>query len=74
MEAFFPRTQPVYWEIRPLVVRIFGDTALYHFWAMWTEEAANGQVSTWTRKQMDVWQEIDGQWYWIGGTATQTAN
>ena len=73
MEAMFPRTEPVFWEIRPQVVTIFGDTALYHFWAMWTEEGADGQLSTWTRKQLDVWQRIDGEWFWIGGTQAQTA-
>lgn len=72
MQSMFPRTEPVFWEIRPQVVKIFGDTALYHFWALWTEEGPDGQLNTWTRKQLDVWQRIEGQWYWIGGTQAQT--
>ena len=70
--AFFPRTEPLYMEIRPLAVEIFGDTALYHFWALWTEEGPNGEVTTWTRKQLDVWSRAEGRWQWIGGMQQQT--
>ena len=69
-----PRWRRVSVEVLALrsQVGFFGNTALYHFWALWTEEDVNGRLTTWTRKQLDVWHKIDGQWFCIGGTATPT--
>ncbi len=68
--AFHPRDTWLYWEIRPLSVRIFNDTALIHFWATITHEDSQGKTITQTRKMLNIWQRIDGRWVWIGGMAS----
>ena len=67
--AFHPRDTWVYWEIRPLSVRIFNDAALIHFWATHTHEDLQGNSVTQTQKHLNIWQRIDGRWTWIGGMA-----
>ncbi len=67
--AFGPRDTWIYWDVRPLSVRIFGDTALIHFWATHTHEDSQGNQTTQTHKHLNIWQQIDGSWTWIGGMA-----
>ena len=67
--AFAPRDTWVYWELRPMSVRIFNDTALIHFWGTHTHVDAQGALTTQTHKQLNIWQRIDGRWTWIGGMA-----
>ncbi len=67
--AMFPRDTWIYFEIRPLSVRIFNDTAFIHFWATHTHEDSKGDTATQTQKQLNIWQRIDGRWTWIGGMA-----
>ena len=69
-EAFHARTDWLYWEIRPVSVRIFGATALIHFWATRTFVDDKGETTTTSQKQLNIWQRIDGRWTWIGGMAT----
>ena len=69
--AFHPRDKWLYFEIRPLSVRIFNDTALIHFWASDTHENAQGETTTHTWKMLNIWQRIDGRWTFIGGMAMQ---
>lgn len=69
LDAFGPDDNWIYWEIRPLSVRIFEDTALIHFWATDTHETNAGARTTQTRKQLNIWKRIDGRWTWIGGMA-----
>jgi hypothetical protein len=66
-EATFPRDQWIYWEARPISVRIFADTALIHFWMLETHANERGETETRTRKHLNIWQQIDGRWTWIGG-------
>ena len=65
--AFGPRDSWVYWEVRPVSVRIFDNTALIHFWATHTHEDSQGDTATQTHKHLNIWQQIDDQWTWIGG-------
>jgi hypothetical protein len=67
--AFDSRREWLYWEVRPLSVRLFGETALIHFWATRTIEGTNGTETTLAHKQLNIWQRIDGRWTWIGGMA-----
>ena len=69
-EAFHARTDWLYWEIRPVSVRIFGATALIHFWATRTFVDDKGETTTTSQKQLNIWQRIDSRWTWIGGMAT----
>ena len=69
--SFHPRDKWLYWEIRPLSVRIFNDTALIHFWALDAHEDAQGETTTHTWKMLNIWQRIDGRWTFIGGMAMQ---
>ncbi len=69
MNAFGPRDTWVYWEVRPLSVGIFGDTALIHFWATHTHEDSQGDTTTQTQKHLNIFQRIDGRWAFIGGMA-----
>jgi len=69
-EAFHPRTDLLYWEVRPASVRIFGDVALIHIWATATVVDDNGQTTTNSQKRLDIWQRIDGRWTKIGGMGT----
>ena len=69
MAAFGSGDEWIYWEIRPLSVRIFGDTALIHFWVTRTHEDSQGNQTTQTQKQLNIWQQADGSWTWIGGMA-----
>lgn len=71
--AFNRRSQWLYWEIRPVSVRVFGDTALIHFWATRTMEEQDGSVTTFSHKQLNIWQRVEGRWAWIGGMADVTA-
>ena len=67
-EAFFPRIEAlVHFEQRPIAVQIFGDVALYQFWATWTHVDANGQVVTMNERHLDVLQRRNGRWIFIGG-------
>jgi len=68
--ASTPRDTWVYWDIRPLSVRIFDNTALIHFWATHTHEDRQGRLTTQSQKHLNIWQRIDGRWTWIGGMAT----
>ena len=58
--AFGPRDTWVYWEVRPMSVRIFNDTALIHFWATHTHADAQGVLTTQSQKHLNIWQRIDG--------------
>jgi len=70
-EAFFPRiVASIHYEHRPIGVQIFGDVALYQFWATWSQEDANGQVQTQAQHRLDVLQRRNGQWTLIGGAGT----
>jgi hypothetical protein len=60
----------IYFEIRPLSVRLFNGTALIHFWATRTYRDLEGEVQTLSQKHLNIWQRIDGRWTWIGGMAT----
>jgi hypothetical protein len=66
---FHPRDTWLYWDIRPLSVKIFNETALIHFWAMHTHEDSKGNRTTQTEKRLNIWQRIDDKWSWIGGMA-----
>ena len=67
-EAFFPRIEAsVHFEQRPIAVQIFGDVALYQFWATSTQVDANGQVVTLNERHLDVLQRRSGQWVYVGG-------
>ena len=68
--VFHPLDEELYWEIRPLSVRIFGDVALIHFWATVTMRDEEGTRSTKNRKQLNIWQRINGRWTWIGGMSS----
>jgi hypothetical protein len=68
--AIDSKEQALYWEINPLSVRVFDGTALIHFWATRTFRAVDGNVKTESRKQLNIWQRIEGRWTWIGGMAT----
>ena len=66
-DAFFPIRDVIAYEVRPIQVSVFEDVALYHHWATWTELDVNGVATTYSRKGIDVWQRVDGQWTVIGG-------
>ena len=65
--VFNPLEKWLYWEIRPLSVRVFDNVALIHFWATLTTRDDKGVRSTTTKKQLNIWQRINGRWTWIGG-------
>lgn len=67
VEAFMPLVSTVYYEIIPLAVSIFDNTAQIYFWATHTEKDDNGKLTTTSRKQLNIWQKMDGRWTWIGG-------
>jgi len=67
--AFHPRGNWIYFDIRPLSVKIFNDTAFIHFWATHTHEDSKGDTVTQTQKQLNIWQRVEGRWTWIGGMA-----
>jgi hypothetical protein len=69
-EAFHPRTNLLYWEVRPVSVRIFRDVALIHFWATYTVVDENGQTTANSQKRLDIWQRVDSRWIKIGGMGT----
>lgn len=74
-DSMFPRIEAmVHFDHRPIDVQIFGDTALYQFWATWTYVDANGQVVTAPERHLDVMQRRGGQWILIGGAAVPEAN
>lgn len=72
--AFHPIEDRLYWEVRPLSVRIFGDVALIHFWGTVTTIDDQGVRTTVARKQLNIWQRVDGRWTWIGGMASPETN
>ena len=67
VEAFLSRSSQVYFEIIPLAVSIFDNTAQIYFWATSTEQDNDGKLTTTSRKQLNIWQKMDGRWTWIGG-------
>lgn len=73
MTAVGSQEKWIYWEINPLSVRIFNDTAMIHFWATLTYRAVDGEVKTMTQKHLNIWQRSNGGWTWIGGMATPDA-
>jgi hypothetical protein len=67
--AFWPRIESqVHYEIRPLTVQVFGDVALYYYWASWSHVDANGELQTMAQHRLEILQRRDGQWLWIGGS------
>jgi hypothetical protein len=70
MDAVGSKEEWIYFEINPLSVRIFNDTALIHFWAVKTARGVDGTVKEAAQKQLNIWQRIDGKWTWIGGMAS----
>ena len=49
-EPIFSRIEALaHFEQRPIAVQVFGDTAIYQFWATWTQVDANGQHLTQTK-------------------------
>ena len=74
MDAIGSKEEWIYFEIKPLSVRIFNDTALIHFWATRTFRGLDGVVKTEGQKQLNIWQKINGRWTWIGGQATPDAS
>ena len=70
IDAIGSKEDWIYYEVNPLSVRIFNDTALIHFWATRTVQGADSTVKTVSQKQLNIWQKIDGRWTWIGGQAT----
>jgi len=67
VDAFMSRSEWVYLEVIPLAVSIFDNTAQIYFWATLTEEDNDGVLTTHSRKQVNIWQKMDGRWTWIGG-------
>jgi hypothetical protein len=73
-EAFLSRSKSVYFEIIPLAVSIFDNTAQIYFWATSTDEDNDGELTTTSRKQLNIWQKMDDRWTWIGGMAVLEAD
>jgi len=69
IDAFMSRSKRIYFEIIPLGVSIFGDTAQIYFWATSTFENSDRELETTSQKQLNIWQKMDGRWTWIGGMA-----
>ena len=74
VNAFYSRSNQVYLEIIPLAVSLFDNTAMIFFWATHTDEAENGELTTSYRKQLNIWQKMDGNWTWIGGMIVLEGN
>lgn len=70
MEAIGSKEEWIYFEVRPLSVRVFNGTALIHFWATRTYRDLEGNVQILSQKHLNIWQRVDGRWTWIGGMAT----
>ena len=73
-DAYFPIRDVIFYEVRPVMVSIFDDVAIYHHWATWTELDNNGIATTFSNKRIDVWQRVDGHWLFIGGMAARPDN
>ena len=69
VDAFLSRSNIIYAEIIPLAVSIFDNTAQIYFWVTETSEDNDGKLTTANRKQLNIWQKMDGRWTWIGGMA-----
>jgi hypothetical protein len=58
------------YEVRPVLVSVFEDVALYHHWTTWTELDGNGVATTYSRKEVGVSQRVNGEWMFLGGMAS----
>lgn len=67
-EAMWPHLDAVHHEIRPIAVQFFGDLALYYFFAAFSNVDTNGQVSTFTRRELAVLQRQGEGWVVVGGS------
>ncbi|UCG88137.1 MAG: hypothetical protein JSW71_06230 [Gemmatimonadota bacterium] len=56
--------------MRPVLVSVFGDIALYHYWTTWTELDDNGVTTTYSRKEVGVWHRVNGERTFLGGIAS----
>ncbi len=64
------RVKKIYWEdLRPLSIKISGDTGIIHYYAYWFSEDHKGEENMYESKRMEAWQKQDGKWTLIGGIA-----
>ena len=58
-------------DLRPLSVKIDGDVALIHFYAIWITENYKGEISQFEQKRFEVFRKKNGRWTFLGGMAAQ---
>lgn len=58
--------EPVAYDVRPIAISVFGDTAVAHYALKWVEEDDTGARQTIDMIWTDVLLRQDGRWSWIG--------
>ena len=57
-------------DLRPLSVKIDGDVALVHFYAIFVVENNKGEIARNEQKRFEVFRKKDGKWTLLGGMTT----
>lgn len=69
------RVKQIYWEdLRPLSIKISGDTGVIHYYGYWFVQDHQGEEDTYESKRMETWQKQDGRWTLIGGIAVPVSD
>jgi hypothetical protein len=58
-------------DLRPLSIKIDGDVALVHFYAIWIHENYRGEISQIEQKRFEVFRKKAGRWTFLGGMTAQ---
>ena len=64
---------PQWLDVRPVSIKIDGDVALIHYYAVWVTDDPAGEASQTQQKRLEVFRKIEDQYHFLGGMVSPVA-